>query len=152
MGISSLGILCGYGVETVAGDKPASFQLLNRINSIGSISLEPESIDASALEDMITRSIAGREDSGSNFAVTVNMTDETIAEWETLISDYEALTGGLRMWFEVWSPYLAKSFFVVIQPPKNIPMPDFSQNELLTMEMTLTIEEYVGLDTPVKPA
>ena len=100
---------------------------------------------------MITRSIAGREDAGSNFAVTVNMTDETIAEWETLISAYKALTGGLRMWFEVWSPYLTKSFFVVIQPPKNIPMPDFSQNELMTMEMSLTIEEYVGLDDAVKP-
>ena len=151
-GLSSLGILGGYGVETTPGDKPSSFSVLTRLGAIGGINLEAEQIDASALEDFITRTIAGREDTGSSFTVTVNMTNETIAEWEQLISDYEALTGGLRMWFEVWSPYLTDAFFVVFQPPKHIPMPDFSQNELMTMEMTLTIEEYIGLDTAVKPA
>lgn len=150
-GISTLGVLMGYAAETVAGDKPASFKLLNRINSIGGISLSTETIDASALEDMITRSIAGRQDSGGTFSVTVNMTDETIAEWNDVISDYEALTGGLRMWFEVWSPYLTKAFFIVAQPPKLLPMPESGQNALWTMELTLTIEEYIGLDTAIKP-
>ena len=33
-GISSLGITFGYGVETTAGTKPASFKKLTRINTI----------------------------------------------------------------------------------------------------------------------
>ena len=38
---------------------------------------------------------------------------------------------------------------MVAQPPLQLPMPDFGQNELLVMEVPLTIEDYVGLDTKV---
>ena len=54
-GISTLGITFGYGVETTAGTKPTSFKQLTRINSIGGITIENEQIDASAVEDFITR-------------------------------------------------------------------------------------------------
>lgn len=150
-GISTLGVLFGYGTEETSGTKPTTFKGLSRINEIGGINLEAETIDASALEDMIERSIAGRESAGGTFDVTVNLTDETIDEWETVIEDFNALDGGKRMWFEVWSPYLTKAFFVVAQPPKHIPMPDAGQNSLMTVAMTLTIEEYKGLDTAIKP-
>lgn len=150
-GVSTLGILLGRGVETVAGEKPAAFTTLHRISDIGGINLEAETIDASTLEDLIERTIAGRESTGGTFGITVNLTDETIEEWNDVISDYEGLTGGKRMWFEVWSPYLTEAFYVVAQPPKHIAMPDFGQNEVLTVEMTMTIEEYIGLDTAIKP-
>ena len=151
-GISTLGVRMLYGVETTAGTKPASFTYLTRVNEIGGINLTAEQIDASALEDEITRNIAGREDTGGSFDVTINLTNETVTEWETLISAYEALTGGKQMWFEIYSPYLTKAFFVVAQPPKHIPLPDMSQNELQTVAITLTIEEYKGLDTAVIPS
>lgn len=44
-GISSLGVKFGYGVETVAGTKPASFTQLERCNSIAGIALTTENID-----------------------------------------------------------------------------------------------------------
>lgn len=50
-GLSTLGITFGYGTEATAGTKPTSFKQLTRINSIGGINIEPEQIDASALED-----------------------------------------------------------------------------------------------------
>jgi hypothetical protein len=37
----------------------------------------------------------------------------------------------------------------VAQPPEQIPQPEIGQNELLTVEMNLTIEEYKGMDTAV---
>lgn len=148
-GISSLGVTFSYGVETSKGVKPTTFTLLNRINEIGGISIEPETIDASALEDSVERSVAGRASTGGKFNVTVNITDETIAEWTTLIDEYNALTDAKKMWFQVSAPGLAKAFFVVGQPPQEIPMPDMSQNELLTVEIPLTIEEYKGMDTKV---
>lgn len=148
-GISTLGITLGYGVETTAGTKPTTFNLLNRINSIGGITIDPEQIDASALEDENTRYVKGRADTGGTWTVTVNYTDETAKEWEDLITAYKALTGGKRMWFEVVSKDLAKGFFVIAQPPESIPMPEVGQNELLTIEMNLTIEEYKGTDTKI---
>lgn len=149
-GISTLGITFGYGVETVAGEKPASFKQLNRINSIGGITIENEQIDASALEDMVSRYIQGRADTGGSFAVGVNFTPETKQEWATLISEFkEASDENLRMWFETVIPGFDEAFFVVAQPPTVIPQPEFSQNELLTIEMNLTIEEYKGMEAKV---
>ena len=148
-GISTLGITLGYGVEATTGTKPTTFNLLNRINSIGGITIDPEQIDASALEDENTRYVKGRADTGGTWTVTVNYTDETAKEWEDLITAYKALTGGKRMWFEVVSKDLAKGFFVIAQPPESIPMPEVGQNELLTIEMNLTIEEYKGTDTKI---
>lgn len=148
-GISTLGITLGYGVEATAGTKPDTFNQLNRINAIGGITIDPEQIDASALEDEITRYVKGRADTGGTWTVTVNYTDETAKEWEDLITAYKALTGGKRMWFEVVSKDLTKGFFVIAQPPESIPMPEVGQNELLTIEMNLTIEEYKGTDTKI---
>lgn len=148
-GISTLGITFGYGVETTTGTKPTTFTQLNRINSIGGITIENEQIDASALEDMVSRYVQGRADTGGSFAVTVNFTPETKAEWASLIEDYNDLSSGLRMWFEIIIPGFDEAFFVVAQPPTAIPQPEIGQNELLTVEMNLTIEEYRGMETKV---
>lgn len=151
-GISTLGSLTGYAVETTAGTKPTTFKMLHRINASDEIAIETETIDASALEDMIERTIAGRGSTGGTFGVTVNVTDETIAEWETLIEEYEtAKTSGKAMWYEEYFPTLQKAFFTKIEPPTVIPKPAREQNGLLTVTMTLTINEYVGPDTAVIP-
>ena len=148
-GISTLGITFGYGTEATAGTKPTSFKQLTRINALGGINIEPEQIDASALEDFITRYVKGRADTGGSFPVTVNFTSDTVEEWQELITAYKELSGGKRMWFETIIPGITNSFFVVAQPPEEIPQPEIGQNELLTLEMNLTIEEYKGLDTSV---
>ena len=150
MGLSTLGITFGYGVETVAGTKPASFTQLDRINNIGGIAMDVEQIDASALEDTQTKYVAGRADTGGQWAVTVNFTDETADEWEDLIDAYNtAQASNLNMWFEVILPNQSDAFFVVAQPPQQLPMPEIGQNELLTVEINLTVVEYKGWDTKV---
>lgn len=147
-GISSLGVRVGYGVGT---SKPTAFTWLERCNAIGGISLETEQIDASALEDEISRYIQGRQDTGGTWELTFNITNEVVGQLESLMSAYKGMSSGEKMWFEVWSPYLTKAFFVVAQVPPNIPMPEFSQNELQTIAITLTIEEYKGMDEAIKP-
>lgn len=143
-------ITFGYGVETTAGTKPSAFSQLTRINSIGGISIEPETIDASALEDTVEKSIAGRGSTGGSWEVTVNYTADTADEWDDLIAAYNtAAASGLQMWFEVIVPSLSDGFFVIAQPPQEIPMPELSQNELLTVSMNLTIVSYEGTSTKV---
>lgn len=148
-GISTLGITFGYGVEATAGTKPTSFEQLHRINKLGGINIEPEKIDASALEDFTSRYVQGRGDTGGSFPVTVNFTPETKQEWASVITAFKALSGGKRMWFETIIPGFTESFFAVAQPPTAIPQPDIDQNGLLTVEMNLTIEEYIGMDESV---
>ena len=151
-GVSTVGAIVGYAVETTAGTKPTSFKMLHRINAVDEIAIETETIDASAIEDEVERSIAGRGTTGGTFGVTVNVTDQTIEEWETLIQKYEtAKESGLSMWYEEYFPALEKAFYTKIEPPTIIPKPAIEQNGLLTVAMTLTINEYVGPDTAIVP-
>lgn len=151
-GISTIGVKVGYAVETTAGTKPTAFTQLERANSIGGITLDTEQIDASALEDEISKYVAGRQDTGGTWSLTFNMTNEVVTELEAMIAAYKEIMGTeKKMWYVVWSPFLTKSFFVVAQPPINIPVPELSQNELQTIELTLTIEEYKGMDEAIEP-
>lgn len=148
-GVSTLGVTFGFGTESTAGTKPGTFTELTRINAIGGITLENQTIDASALTSLVTETIAGRADTPGNVSITVNLTPETKAEWATLISTYKALTESKQMWFEVIIPGFTDAFFFIAQPPQDIPMPEMNQNELLTVEFPLTIVEYKGMDTKV---
>ena len=149
-GLSTLGITFGYGVETVASTKPSTFNQLTRINSIGGISITPETIDASALEDSVEKSVAGRATTGSSWEVVINYTPDTADEWSDLITAYNtAHASQLQMWFEVIVPGMTDAVFVIAEPPQEIPMPELSQNSLLTVTMSLTIVDYKGTDTKV---
>lgn len=151
-GVSTLGVLFGYAVETTAGSQPSAFTLLTRINQVGGISVDTETIDASALEDAIEKSIAGRGSTGGSFTVTVNVTQDTITEWTNLITAYNtAKAAGKQMWFNTYVPGLSKSYMVVAEPPTMLPQPDFDQNSLLTMEMALVINDYKGVVAGVIP-
>lgn len=149
-GLSTLGITFGYGVETTAGTKPSTFSRLDRINSIGGIAQDVEQIDASALEDLSTKYVAGRADTGGTWEIVVNYTGETMEQWEDLIDDFNTAAGsGLQVWFEVIVPNESDGLFAIAQPPQVIPMPEIGQNELMTVTFTLTIVEYKGKSTKV---
>ena len=150
-GLSTLGITLSYGVETTAGTKPTAFKLLTRINEIDGVSVTPEAIDASALEDPTTRNVAGRDTLTDSVNVTVNRTTETIKEWTDLIAAYKGLTGGNRMWFQEITPGLSDAEFFVAQPPSILPISGKSQNTLLTMEIPLVLEEMIGTSAKVEP-
>ena len=155
-GLSTLGVKFGYAVETVAGEKPATFTQLERCNSISGIELSTETIDASALEDYTSKYVPGRQDSGGEWTVTFNTTPEVVAQLEAMIAAYNAgqadTNGAKNTWFEVWSPNNDKAFFVVAAPPQVLPMPEFSQNELQTIDVVLTIDTYKGQSTAIEPS
>ncbi len=157
-GLSTLGVKFGYAVETVKNTKPSSFTWLERCNAIDGITLETAQIDASALEDYISRYVAGRQDSGGTWNVTFNTTQEVVGQLEAMIAAYNAgqstsveMGGPLNTWFEVWSPNNDKAFYVVAQPPQKLPMPSFEQNALQTIQLGFSITEYKGQDTAIEP-
>lgn len=152
-GLSTLGVKFGYAVETTAGEKPAAFKWLERCNQISGIELSTEQIDASALEDYTSRYIPGRQDSGGEWSVTFNTTPEVVAQLEAMIAAYNTgQQNNLNTWFEVWSPNNTSAFFVVAAPPQVLPMPEFGQNELQTIEVVFSIGEYKGQSTAIEPS
>ena len=150
-GVSTLGVTFSYGVETTAGTKPTAFKLLTRINSIDEITVTPEAIDASALEDAQTRNIAGRDTVTDTVAVGVNKTDDTLKEWEDLITAYKKLDGGKRMWFQEITPGITKAECFVATPHSKLPITSKAQNELNIMTINLILDEMIGTDEAVTP-
>lgn len=149
-GISTLGVKLGYGIGTTTV-KPTDFKQLERANSIGGVSLSTEQIDASALEDLVSKYVAGRQDTGGTWEVTFNLSDSVIAQLKAMITEYQGMSAGEEMWFVVWAPKLTQSFYIIAEVPQHIPMPEIGQNTLMTGAMTLTIKDYKGLDTAVEP-
>ena len=152
-GLSTLGITLSYGVETEKGQKPAKFTVLERCNDIPEITLETETIDASALEDLQSRYVAGRQDTGGEWAPVFNFTNDVLDQLDKMMkASQTGMESGLRTWFQVIVPNLTKAFFIVGQPGTKVPLPAMAQNELLTGSISISIDEYVGLDTKVEPS
>lgn len=142
-GISTLGVKVGYAQESTAGTRPTSgYTQLTRINSIGEISLDSEAIDASALEDYITRYVEGRANASETIEIVINRTNETITEWESLLSADSALTGGKATWFEIINPDLTKADFIRVGLPTKLPVPGRDQNGLETMTLNLVVKDW----------
>lgn len=150
-GVSTLGVKVGYALGGESVPSSGTVKWLERCNSIGSISLDTQTIDASALEDEITKTVAGRQDTGSTWAITWNMTDEVVTILETMISEYSSKSESQQMWLEVWSPNHTKAFWCAVQPPLHIPMPEFSQNALETIELQFAIVNYAGMADGIEP-
>ena len=97
-----------------------------------------------------------RQDSGGQWNVTFNTTQEVVGQLETMITAYntgQATQGGaLNTWFEVWSPNNNKAFFVIAQPPQVLPMPSFEQNALQTIQLTFILQDYKGQSTAIEPS
>jgi hypothetical protein len=160
-GLTSLGVLIGWAIESTAGQKPTNtgtstsgeaFSQVLRVNSIGGVSVDPEQIDVSAIVDKLTRYKPGRGDSGGTFTIGVNVTQDVITQWKDIITTYYSSTSrqaGLRMWWQVTHPDLTDAFFIVAAPPEVFPMPETGQNEAWTVEINLVVDELKGLDTKV---
>lgn len=143
-GLSTLGIKV-YQAESTDGNKVndgASYSQLTRINSIGEVSVTPETIDASALEDLESRFVAGRSSVTDSLPITINATDETIAEWKAI--------AGKTICVMIDIPDMTDAFFVIVQVPATLPMPSLGQNELLTMAINCTVNKFIGLAEKVE--
>lgn len=149
-GISTLGVKFGWGIGT-GTTKPGTMTQIERCSNIAGISLETEQLDASALEDYVTRYIAGRQDTGGSYPVSFNYTEEIASQIEAMFTAYAGLSSGQKLWVEVWSPFLSNGFFAIVQCPKAIPQPEFGQNEVLIMEISFVIEDYKGSLPGIEP-
>ena len=149
-GVSTLGIKLGWAPATADMETlPLSVTRLHRINATSEINIEPETIDASALEDYIEQSVAGRASTGGTYTITVNETDTTIDEWEAVFTS-SASGGGV--WIEEWSPNLEKANWIFVQTPTKYPKSAKEQNGLQTVEIACTIVSYYGNGTAIEPA
>jgi hypothetical protein len=145
-GLSTLGITLWAAVSTDGAKvtEASSYSQLTRINAIGEMTLDPESIDASALEDFVTKNIAGRSTVADTYTITVNLTEDTIAEWKKLL--------GKKVCFMTLVPGLAEAIFVIATVPTMLPASGLDQNSLLTVDINCVTNDFIGWDTAIEVA
>lgn len=143
-GLSTLGITV-WQAESTDGKKVtdgSAYSQLTRINAIGEVTVTPENIDASALEDLTTKYVAGRSEVTDSLEITVNATNETIAEWKAIL--------GKKICIMIVIPGLDEAFFTIVTVPSAIPQPALDQNGLLTFAMGCTVNDFIGLSAAVE--
>lgn len=149
--VTTLGVKFGYAVEATKGTRPASGYIqIPRCKSIGGVSLTPEQIDVSCLEDLISKYADGRADTGGTWETSFH-SDAITALGTLLTSAATAKADGKGVWFVVWIPSLTKSFFVKAAVPSKLAMGEIGENSALEIPLSLTIEEYLGLETATEP-
>lgn len=149
--ISTLGARVGWATGDADTIPSSGFTWLTRINATGEIALATNTIDASSLEDHVTRTIAGRADTGGTYTITVNVTPETMDEWAAV---FTASKNNGGVWIQEWvegDP--THGDFIFVQTPQQFPKSAKEQNALLTVEIECAIVNYAGqaaaVDAPV---
>lgn len=154
-GLSTVGILFGYANATSLTTIPSTFTKLNRVNSAEGVTISYDQIDASALEDTISKYVQGRGDTGGTWPVTFNWTPEVATQLTAMINAYttaKAADANNVLWIEVYDPKdTANAYFICTEPPAVLPMGAIGQNELRTIEMEFTVVSYYGIGAGVAP-
>ena len=148
--LTTIGVKVGWAVGEI-GTKPTAFTQLFRVKKVGGINLETDKIDITALESDIKEYAGGLADTGGSWPITIGLSDDTITAWDAILTAYEtAKASGKSIWWDVFFPGLAKSFYIVAEPGL-IPMPDIDLSSAADITINCTINKYVGLDTAVEP-
>lgn len=142
-GLSTLKMRLAYGADgaTPTTGTGASVTELGRISTVGGVALSTEQIDVSAIDDDITKFVPGRQDTGGEWTVNVNVTDETLAEWDAI--------KGTTKWFEVYHPNITKAYWIRAAVPNKLPLGEVGQNEAFIMEVSLTLVDIGEWNTKV---
>lgn len=143
-GLSTLGIKVyqALSADQKKVTEASAYSQLTRINSIGEASITPENIDASALEDLVSRYVAGRATVTDSLAITINQTDDTMTEWTALL--------GKTICIMIDVPDLSQACFAIVTVPNQLPLSAIDQNGLLTMAINCTINNFIGWDAKVE--
>lgn len=151
-GISMVGSMLAYANETVAGTKPSTFAQVFRVQSFGGITLTQNQVEVTATDDIVSKFIGGRQDTGGTVDVVVYVTPETMAQWDDIIDEYYTSDGGKLQWYELYVPGLTNGWFFKLQPPRKLPSPELTNgDDAYVLTIPMIINEYVGKDTAVKP-
>ena len=151
MDLTTIGVKVGFATETTKGQKPTVFEWLKRCKAVAGINLSNETIDVTALEDMIRQYASGIADTGGEWPLTFGLNNEVVDALTAMrTKSLEAKKNGLATWFVVWFPDLKDAFYVIAEPGM-IPMPDIAVGAAAEIQVPCTINEYKGLDKAIEP-
>ena len=117
--LSTAGILVKYCTETTTGTRPTTgYTSIPDVKSIPEFGSDVNALQSTPLSATSNHTyIEGLKDSGGAIGLTVNLSDDFMTAWGSLISAYTtAASASKATWFEYAIPGMAKSFFFPGKP------------------------------------
>lgn len=137
--ISTAGIKIKYAPETTAGQRPATgfkekatgatMNIADYVTGISGLTAEFEQYEVTPLsEKQRHRFIPGLQGNDGNISLNANINPMSRDDWGKIVAEYEALTGGLGLWFEFNLPGDTQSmYFRCVPCPMGFPDVEVAQ-------------------------
>lgn len=155
--ISTAGIEIKYAPESTAGTRPttgyktkatgATLGIADYVTGISGLTAEFEQYDVTPLaETKRHRFVKGLQGNDGNLSLSCNINPTSRADWQAIVAEYEALTGGKGMWFEFHLPGDTDSaYFRGIPCPMGFP--DVEAASAVQGAVQIIENEYAGWQT-----
>ena len=125
--ISTAGIVIKYCAEATANTRPttgykekatgATLNIADYVTGISGLTAEFEQYEVTPLSATERHQfIMGLQGNDGNISLSCNIHPTSRESWGAIVTEYEALTGGLGMWFEFTLPGDTKSVFFRCTP------------------------------------
>ena len=116
--LSSIGVKISYAVESSAGTRPTTgYTLLPDIKSIPDFNPQPNTADATTFDNLeYTSYVRLLKDMGGAIEFTANFTQALYDAWTGMISAFDALSGGKKLWWCVNIKGFDKSIYFTCDP------------------------------------
>ena len=149
--LSTIGVIFGWAVETIAGTKPTAFKEIEECISIGGVELTSDKLDATPLKSTKKKYIKGHEDTGGELPTTFNYTDTFEKQWNEMYQAYEtAKAEGKAMWFTAYHPSKKNANFYIVEPG-SIPAPEYAVGNVLQVTISNTLVDLPEVSTAIAP-
>ncbi len=152
--ISTAGISIKYCPETTAGTRPTAnyktkatsgvLNIADYVTGISGLTAEFEQYEVTPLsETKRHRFIKGLMGNDGNISLNCNINPTSRDDWNAIVAEFEALTGGKGMWFEFTLPGDTQSVFFRCEPCE-MGFPDVEVAQAVQGAIQLIENEYAG--------
>lgn len=152
--ISSAGIKIKYAVEANVGVRPntgylekatnTTLKIAEYVTGISGLGADYDLYDVTPLaEENRHRFKKGLQNNDGNVSFACNINPTSRTDWNAIVSAYEALSGGLGMWWEITLPGDSQSVFFRAEPCE-MRFPDVETAQAVQGAVQLIEDQYAG--------
>ena len=152
--ISSIGAVIKYCAETTAGTRPttgyaekatgATLNIADYVTAVSGFAAEYDLADVTPLAETARHrfiKLLQSNDGKINLECNINPTSRT--DWNAIVTEFAALTGGKGMWWEFTLPGDTQSYFLRGEPCLMV-MPDLEANSAVQGTVQIIENGYGG--------
>ena len=152
--ISSAGITIKYKAEATAGTRPtsgyaekasgATLNIADYVTGISGLTADFDQYDVTPLSEVRRhRYIKGLQANDGNLSLSCNINPTSRSDWNAIVAEFQALTGGKGMWFEFTLPGDTQSVFFRGEPCE-MGFPDVESAQAVQGAVQIIENQYSG--------